>query len=284
MNKLILGTANFGMDYGIACGKKLSKEQAFTILDFALENNFYGVDTAQAYGDAEKIIGEYFSKRNRGLKVITKLPKKEYLGYKDIKQTVLKSLEALNVSKIDHLLLHSFETYKSHRELITDSLYLLREEGLVEGFGISVYHPWEVLEFLDLFGGGFSVEFPINIFDRRFIPYLEGWKRENITLFARSIFLQGLFFLPEEKLTGIFEKVKDKVRKLKRLSIESGLNVACLCLAFVLEQPVDFIIVGVDSLAQLREIVECANKPKITFNWEGLEVVDKDIILPYRWR
>ncbi|MFN3599034.1 MAG: hypothetical protein ACK4VK_04785 [Aquificaceae bacterium] len=89
-----------------------------------------------------------------------------------------------------------------------------------------------MLEFLKDVKGGFALEIPLNVFDRRFVPYLGKWKALNISLFVRSVFLQGLFFLPEERLRGPFERVKDKIQKLRLLVQESGLGLACLCLGF----------------------------------------------------
>ncbi|QID32930.1 aldo/keto reductase [Pampinifervens florentissimum] len=286
VNKLILGTANFGMNYGIAFGKQVSKEEVFRILDLAVEEKVFGVDTAPVYGDAEEVIGEYFSQKGQVLKVITKLPKKYYKSYEDVKSTLLESLKNLKIDSVDYLLVHSFETFKQHKELLDYSLKSLKEQGLLKFYGISVYHPWEVFQFLETFGGNFAVEFPINVFDRRFVPYIEKWKEKGIILFARSVFLQGLFFLPEEKLKGVFERVKEKILRLREISEKLGISLACLCLLFVLNfSQVDGFIVGVDDKKQLEDLLNCAKLKKIdALELEDLEIDDEDIILPYKWR
>ncbi|MFN3599035.1 MAG: aldo/keto reductase [Aquificaceae bacterium] len=112
MKKLLLGTANFGMDYGIAFGKRVPKEEVFRMLDLAKEKKIFGIDTAPAYGKAQEIIGEYLQKKVKPFRIITKLPKRSYKDTLEVKNTLLKSLENLKVDSIDYLLIHSFETFK----------------------------------------------------------------------------------------------------------------------------------------------------------------------------
>ncbi len=59
-DKIILGTAQFGLNYGInnLTGKP-SNLQVIEILNFASENRIKILDTADAYGDAAEIIGLY---------------------------------------------------------------------------------------------------------------------------------------------------------------------------------------------------------------------------------
>lgn len=285
VNKLLIGSANFGMDYGIAFSRRVSREEVFNILDFAKEKGVFGIDTAPAYGDAERIIGEYLKLRGNVFHIITKLPMATYKNYIEVKSVLINSLKRLEVDKVDYFLVHSFKTFAEQKDIIIESLELLKEEGFIEKYGISVYHPVEVLEFLKVAGGNFAVELPLNIFDRRFMPYLKDWKRLNLTLFARSVFLQGLFFLPEEKLTGVFEKVREKVLRLRALAQELGISLPCLCLSFVASlEELDGFIVGVDSLEQLRDTISCLeNFKKLEVSLDAFEEGDEDIIIPYRW-
>ena len=74
MVQLILGTVQLGLDYGINndVGKP-SVEKSFEILDYAFNNGISILDTANAYGDSEKIIGNYMKKTGNEFKISTKL-------------------------------------------------------------------------------------------------------------------------------------------------------------------------------------------------------------------
>ena len=72
--KLCLGTAQFGIPYGITNTKgRVSEREVKEILNIAAENGIQYLDTAQAYGDAESIIGRNWP-RETEKKVISKLP------------------------------------------------------------------------------------------------------------------------------------------------------------------------------------------------------------------
>ena len=57
-----MGTVQLGLDYGINKKKKPSKEESIKILECAYNNGIKIFDTAQAYGTAEEIIGEFIEK------------------------------------------------------------------------------------------------------------------------------------------------------------------------------------------------------------------------------
>ncbi|MCS7263079.1 MAG: aldo/keto reductase [Aquificaceae bacterium] len=286
VEKFVLGTANFGMEYGISCGRKLKKEEVFEILDRALYEGIWGVDTAVAYGEAHSVLGEYIRQRRRSLRIITKLPAGDYTTYEDVYSKVLQSLEILGLEKVNILMLHSFQTFLKHKDIVIGSLKSLRKEGIIEDYGISVYHTQEVFEFYKACKEPFAIEFPLNVFDRRFVPYLQSWKSEGLMLFARSIFLQGLFFLPEDKLKGVFERAKDKILSLRELPKRLGMDLACLCLNFVTSfKELDGFVVGVDNVEQLVRNVDCLRMSVSLDNQlKEFETEDEEIILPYMWR
>ena len=59
-SRLAIGTVQFGMDYGIANQNgKVNANQIQSILDFAHEKGINVLDTAKAYGNSEKSIGNY---------------------------------------------------------------------------------------------------------------------------------------------------------------------------------------------------------------------------------
>ena len=59
MNKLALGTAQFGMNYGIGSSSgRVPINEVKKILDYAKSINIDMLDTASAYGESEKTLGE----------------------------------------------------------------------------------------------------------------------------------------------------------------------------------------------------------------------------------
>jgi aryl-alcohol dehydrogenase-like predicted oxidoreductase len=291
-NKIIIGSANFGSEYGVANNKKLASAIAHEILNCAKELGFFGVDTASGYGNAEEIVGDFFRlQKRKSFKVITKIMHKEYKTVQAVKNEVRRSLEKLNIECIDHLLLHSFKTYCEHKDVVLAAIEELIAEGSIRYWGVSVYHPAEVQQMIDDGFSGFTVEFPLNLFDRRFLRgrFLKALKGKKCFLFARSVFLQGLFFLSAKRLKDDFKTIKEKIAKLRALSRSINIPLSNLLLLFVAANPyVDGLIMGIDSKAQLENnagFINSLNKyQRIKYLLDEFEVKDENILLPYLWQ
>ncbi|MDB4129586.1 aldo/keto reductase, partial [Flavobacteriaceae bacterium] len=72
-SKLMLGTVQFGIDYGINNKDGVpSIKEVFEILDFAYNNGVRFLDTAEAYGDSQSVIGKFHLQNNNKFKIVTK--------------------------------------------------------------------------------------------------------------------------------------------------------------------------------------------------------------------
>ena len=74
MPQLCLGSAQFGMNYGITNEDgKVSTDELIQILHLASVSSISYIDTAKVYGDAEMRLGNN-APQNHNFKFITKLP------------------------------------------------------------------------------------------------------------------------------------------------------------------------------------------------------------------
>lgn len=294
--KLVLGTANFGLTYGIANNRMLSEEEVFAILEKAVEMGVCRLDTARGYGDAEKVIDRFFRGHGKVFDVVTKLPDREYLVAQDVERQIKTSLENLGVGQIDTLLLHSFRSFERFREILLPVFEQYISAGLIGEYGLSVYHPYEIETAIEMARRDrfpiAAVQFPLNLFDQRFLKdgYLQKLRASGIALYARSIFLQGLFFMDCASLGSHFEPAKPKIKELASLARLHGTSIEALALLFAVSSGVDHVVLGVDSVAQLEKnaalmAIDTANLlPELKSRFDMLEVADEDIILPYRWK
>lgn len=288
--KLIIGTANFSRGYGIANRRKLSKKTIFEILQLSARSGIFGIDTASAYGDAEDIVGDFITQYSPPFQVITKLPPLAYDDVQTVKEVLNESFKRLRVNCIQYVLLHSFKSYNKYQEVVVPVLQDYQRKKRIDHWGVSVYHPEEILQILKDGWTKFTVEFPINIFDRRFLKsnLLNILKTKGCTLFARSVFLQGLFFLPEEKIGLHFSSVRKKLIKLGHMAKKYNMSVSEIALLFVARHKLlDGIIIGVDSAEQLKSnlisLSQRTQYSQIKKHLQGLEVTEGKIILPYLW-
>jgi aryl-alcohol dehydrogenase-like predicted oxidoreductase len=292
LSRLAIGTANFGQEYGIANQKQLAQEEVFRILESASARGIWGVDTAKEYGHSEKMIGAFFKERGKKLHLITKLPKKEYRNAKEVEAELLGSIQALNVPFIDVLLIHSYETIRRYGKVILPVLESLRREKVIGRYGASVYYPREAEEISHEIKESLAIEFPVNLFDRRFLrtDLLRRLHEEGAALFGRSVFLQGLFFLKEEALIGNLLKAKGRIRQIQEIAKTHEMKVESIALSFVMAQSwIDHVIVGVDCEAHLAVHIqnlagaEFERYQKIAPLLSELETCDEEIIIPSKW-
>ena len=141
--KLIIGTAQFGQNYGITnlIGKVAEKE-IISIFKKARANDINTLDTASSYGDSEKILGTIGV---TDFDVMTKLPSFEGISsnFEEFcEKALVMSLTQLKLSCVDAVLLHRpEELLGSHGDAIFGALNGLKDKGLVRRIGISIYSP-----------------------------------------------------------------------------------------------------------------------------------------------
>ena len=195
MSALSLGTAQFGLPYGVANQRgQISLDDARAILRCAESAGIDTLDTAIAYGDSEDRLGEIGV---ASWQVISKLP-----GIPEdctdvatwVSHAVEASLCRLGISQLRVLLLHCPAQLLSEQgEVLYAALAQQKRNGLVKKIGVSIYEPDE-LNALCLNFDFDVVQAPFNIFDRRMID--SGWlvrlSQRGIEVHVRSVFLQGL--------------------------------------------------------------------------------------------
>ncbi len=260
-------------------------EEATAILRYARDNGLDTLDTAVAYGDAERRLGAIGI---GGWRVVSKLPAlPEKIRSVDdwATRVVTDSLHRLRIERLHGLLLHRPKDLLSTcGKALYCALQGLKERGWVEKIGISVYGPDEldnICNFFDLD----LVQVPLNVLDRRLVT--SGWlprlQRNGIEVHVRSVFLQGLLLMSANSRPAGFRRWQGLWDRWQTWLADTGLDPLSACLGFVLDQPgIDRVIVGVEDLSQLQEILTAASGPVPALP-DDLGSDDPDLINPSRW-
>ena len=297
VDKLVLGTVQFGLDYGINnFNGKPSREYSLKMLDLAYERGVRIFDTASAYGDAEEILGEFMLSRGLAdkIKVITKLQPnivedKNRKPYDIILENLSLSLKRLNREYVDGYLFHT-PAYIRDKELV-DCLRRLKENGLVKNIGVSIYEEDDAIYAAKLDLVDF-IQVPYSIFDQRLnkTDFFQIARQNSKTVFARSAFLQGLFFMPEDKIPTHLSNVKEYFKELDEILAKYKLSRQQAALLFSeCNKNIDYVVFGVDNLNQLVEDIDIIEK-NIDYEecFKELEKkfinIEKNIIFPSLWK
>jgi len=215
----VLGTVQFGLKYGVAHKKvKVEKREVFSILDLAYKKGIDILDTAYSYGASENRIGEFISQAKSSFNVISKMPDLTGNGLSGAEDYCLKSLKRLKQPRLYGYLVHRFDNILKYKKL-WKKLESLKQKQIVKKIGVSLYNT-EELEYLlneDIIFD--IIQFPYSIFDQRVdrVGFFEIAKKNSIEVFARSAFLQGLFFMPAEKIPPYLEIAKPYFKKLDKI-------------------------------------------------------------------
>ncbi len=261
MSKIALGTVQFGMSYGISntTGQVLSDE-IIKILEFCKKHGVDTLDTAQGYGESEKVLGQFDLSP---FKVITKL-----IGSAQLEI----SLENLKLNSVYGLMFHrenecndqswkQFESYKA--------------QGMAKKIGVSVYSPEVLANLIEQYPIEI-VQFPMNILDQRFVPLLGKLKKRGIEIHTRSIFLQGL--LLTDSLPEYFLPVSDIIKAIPQPRLEHAL-------AFVKKHiEIDRMVVGVTKLQDIKEIFDAYEKKVENINYSKYAIKNEKYINPSLWK
>jgi aryl-alcohol dehydrogenase-like predicted oxidoreductase len=285
-NKLVLGAAQFGMDYGINNKRgKIPREEVFEILKMAFESGIDILDTAYAYGESESVIGDFIESSGFKLNVISKLP---ICDLEDIENVFETSINRLRLYSLYGYYIHSFQHYLETPEVLS-TLTKMKSEGKVSKIGFSLYYPSE-LEYIICHNLPLDIiQVPYSVFDQRFGTYFPKLKDKGIEVFVRSVFLQGLGFKDPSELSHHFEGIKNKIVNLRKLSENIDVPLASIFLNFaILNDNIDKVVVGVDSVENLRELLASTTYlckvNQFMDQLTSLRIDDEKIILPVNWR
>ena len=283
-NKIILGSAQLGLDYGINNAKgKVSSQEVAPILRLSHDYGVSGLDTSYAYGDSELVIRDGLRDTQLDFKIISKYPR----NTGRVEDVLQKSIQRLGVSHLYGYLIHHFEFFKEQPSIWED-FKRMKEKGVVEKIGYSIYSIQE-LDYLLSKNISFDlIQFPFNILDRQFSPYLVDLKNNNVEIHVRSVFLQGLFFKDLSKMEGVFYPLKKYLKKLHCYCKENHLSVEQITLNYVLSDPnIDGVLIGVDNLSQLKKNFDVVQKgiDKESKDFiDSIFVKEKELLNPVNWK
>jgi aryl-alcohol dehydrogenase-like predicted oxidoreductase len=287
-SKLILGTVQFGLKYGInnTIGKP-KKDEVLTLLKVAYSSGIRVLDTAEAYGNAQQLIGNYHKKQEKfKFKIITKFP--HDIKHNLIKSKVLEYLDIMYVKTLDVIMFHSFDSFQSNYNAL-NTLNELKSDGLINNIGVSVYTNAQLESLIneDLIT---VVQLPFNLLDNFSVrgELIIKLKEKGKKIHTRSAFLQGLFFKNTSDDISIVQALRPHLKTLNKITKKQGCSMEELALSYCIKQKnIDNIILGVDSISQLNANIKAADYDvnEKAFNCiNNIDVENLDLLNPSLWK
>ncbi len=193
--------------------------------------------------------------------IITKVPAMQGTTSKELEkfvtESVEQSLERLGVNKLASVMLHGAKDPIIHGKACADAVKALISHGYTDKVGVSVYTAEDIAGMLqyDIFS---LTQVPMSIFDQRLIAggWIDKLKQRDYTVYVRSVFLQGLFFLNPDTMTDpiLLEHAAPKLRLLRQIAENENMTLSQLAIAFIRDCPgVTSLVLGADTPEQVQE-------------------------------
>ena len=245
-SRICLGTVQFGMQYGVKneIKRQPTYEEVVDILDTALAAGIEIIDTANVYGTAEKILGDYNIGRCAA-QIISKMRQGVLDNPEAVFDEIQESLRRMKVPKLTCYMLH--DPKDMDRKAIMQGLCAVKKAGLTE----------TVDERID------TIQIPYNVLDKRLDGnhFFEVAKKNGKKIFARSAFLQGLLLMSPQNAEGKVKGSGRYVQQFQRICKAYSFSYIEGAILYVLSNPaINYLVFGVETKNQLLDNLHIATK------------------------
>lgn len=294
--KLCLGTAQFGMNYGIQGADRESYDKIDEVIDLARDHGIHSFDSASAYGEAEDVLGHYI-KHHPGagddMEIVSKLSPE---AFKDVPveqwreiavASAKRDLDALHIPQLKAYLFHSAALIFDPNAVA--ALNGVRESGLAQMVGASVYHPEEAMKALE-YDEIRMIQIPYNVLDRRLdrCGFFDRAAERGVLVFARSTLLQGLLMMDPEHLPDKMTFAAPYLRRFLSVCAQYDRTPLETAVSYVGQHKgIDHVVFGVDNPEQLKEYIAVAERgipdEMVRDLDAAFEDVEERLVTPYLW-
>lgn len=280
MQRLCLGTAQWGSDYGLTNARgMIPDEELLDLIRTARSNGIDGVDTAPAYGISEVRVGQMAKKFN----VQTKL----LCGSRSLSSVLNQfelSLLRLERSHVESVLVHDWSVLDSRSHAVAiESLTEIQESKKTSRVGISVYDEPDLQVAIDSNMEFGVVQLPVSILDQRFdkSPLITELRARGVAIQARSVFLQGaaLDYAGKSRWGD-----HPDVSLLREVANGRSDRMLAACVSYIQTRSwIDEVVLGVTSANELRNILSYFESEPLEINFAEIASSDEVLIDPRKW-
>ncbi len=278
-SRLALSTAHFGR-HGVVTPARARQFDAELRGAFALaaDAGMTLIDTSADHAEAEALVGR-LAPRERPFRTIAKTAPLA-AGLAVVEARAQKSLRNLGVPRAYALVVSEAEDLLGpDGDALWRSLLGLRDAGLFEKIGVSARLEDAPAALARRYKPDI-MQLPVSLLDQRLVTggELQTLAELGVEVHLRSIFLQGLMFLPSDGLPPALAEAGPRLSRIRREIAEAGADPLQAALAFALSQSAAAqVIVGVASQAELRAILAAAAAPAPDLDWQALSLNAQEV-------
>ena len=284
LNKLGLGSAQFGLDGSASPRSRPPEVEARDILSIAARANLGVLDTSGVYGRAESLLGDLMP-RPVPFRVTLATARCDR-GPDFIEAEARASLKRLAIERADAIIVPSAgDLLGPHGQAMWTRLLQMKDAGLFARIGVAVHASDDPVGVAKRFKPDL-VQAPGSLLDQRLLAdgTLARLAGMGIEVQLRSIFLNGLLFLPPDRIPAPLKGASGRLSKIRRMIAEGRSDPLQAALGFALSRPeASAVLVGVTSAAELNAVIAAAASPPPDLDWDDMAIDDPVALDPHRW-
>jgi aryl-alcohol dehydrogenase-like predicted oxidoreductase len=284
LNKLGLGTGQFGLDQQGAIRGRPRDAEARDILSIAARSGLQVLEVGRHPQSAESTLGQVLPRPQPFRITVTSV--RPDRGPDFAEAEIRTQLIRLGVESVDAILIPSAtDLMAPSGPALWDRLRLLRDNGLCKKIGVSVYASDDPICLARRFKPD-VVQAPASLLDQRML--IDGTLAELSTMGVevqlRSLFLNGLLFLPPDRAPNHLKAAASRISRARRLIAEGRSDPLQAALGFALSRPeASTVLVGVASAAEMSAVIAAASSPPPDLDWDEMAIDDPVALDPRAW-
>lgn len=288
---MVLGAVQLGLNYGVANNAgKPSRESAHEILCMAWLHGVRAIDTAQAYGDSEAIIGEHLERYpEHSFHIFSKInPGVDHRDASAVLNAARSSYQRI-AKPLASLMMHNADVLHLWDEGLGQAMKRCLDAGFAETLGVSIYTPEQfriALSIPELR----VIQAPFNVLDRRLLEsgLLESALDAGRVVVLRSVYLQGLLLMDADQLPAPMRFATEDVCGWENLCASHDCAKALAAIQYVRHAaPSALLVIGCERTDQLLANLSLLTSPAFPAGMkeaiEGLKMPDERVINPSLW-
>ncbi|MFL5297639.1 MAG: bifunctional regulator KidO [Phenylobacterium sp.] len=284
IEKLGLGSGQFGLDQQAGARGRPRDAEAREILAIAARSGVRVLEVGGHSAAAEIKLGHLLPKPQPfGLTITSVRPDR---GPDHAEAEIRAQLARLAVGSVDAILAPSAtDLFSTHGPALWERLRKLKGEGLCKKIGVSVYASDDPVGLTRRFKPDL-IQAPASLLDQRML--IDGTLAQiaglGVEVHLRSIFLNGLLFLPPDRAPSHLKAAAGRISRARRLIAEGRSDPLQAALGFALSRPeASAVLVGVASASEMSAVIAAAMSPPPDLDWDEMALNDPEALDPRAW-
>lgn len=282
--RLGLAAAQFGLGAATPPRGRTPESETQAILQVAARAGMSVLDTSGIYGQGETLLGDLIP-RPAPFRVTLGAARCDR-GPDFAEAEARASLKRLKLTRADAIVVQApSDLFGAQGAATWDRLRLLRDEGLFAKIGVAVHYSDDPVGVALRFKPDI-IQAPASLLDQRLLVdgALAKIADMGIEVQLRSIFLNGLLFLPPDRIPTPLKGASGSISRVRRLIAEGRSDPLQAALGFALSRKeATAVLVGVASAAELSAVVAAAASPPPDLDWDGMALEDPAVLEDSRW-